>query len=166
MKNSKLILLCLFLCVLSSFFTFCLTNNKQSHPVNNKEAAEDIYSSVLTLCRVYQKCGHTATDSTVGTVSYSSAEELLKRFPGYTITSGEGEKIVMSAKADGFCPDHYKATLSGRKITISRLSDGKKITSFEIMQNSLTDNEKSLLEQGITLDSQKALTSFIEDFTS
>ena len=170
MKSVKSILLCFLLCILSAFLTLCVINvrliNKQSSAVNKKDSPEDLYSAALTLCRIYDRCNHTITDSSPGTISYSSSEELLKRYPGYEITSGEEEKIVLTASVDNFCPHHYKAVLSGKKITITRLSDGKTTTAFEIMQNSLSDNEKSLLEQGVILDSQKALTSFIEDFTS
>ncbi len=169
MKHFKLITLCFLLCILSAFLTLCVVNmnltNKQT-PVTKKEFAKDLYSASLTLCQIFEKCGHTITDSSLGSISYSSSEELLKRFPGYKITSGEDEKVVLSVSVNNFCPHHYKAVLAGNKITITKLSDGEKITSFEIIQGSLSENEKSLLEQGITLYSDKALTSFIEDFTS
>ena len=169
MKHFRLIILCFLLCILSAFLTLCvinanLTNNQT--PVTKKEFTNDLYSASLTLCQIFERCGHTIADSSLGTVSYSSPEELLHRFPGYQITSGEGEKVVLSAAINDFCPWHYKAVLSNEIITITKLSDGEKITSFEIIKNSLSENEKKLLEQGITLDSDKALTSFIEDFTS
>ena len=169
MKHFKFIILCFLLCILSAFFTLCVVNtnliNKQA-PVNKKETAKDLYSASLTLCQIFEKCGHTITDSSLGTISYSSAAELLKRFPGYKITSGEDEKVVLSVSVNNFCPEHYKVVLSGEKITITRLSDDIITTSFGINTGSLSESEKSLLEQGITLYSKKALTSFIEDFTS
>lgn len=170
MKFFRLSIICLTLCALSSILTFCITNtfltNNSSKPANNKTKTEDFYSSSITLSEVYQKCGHTVTDTTLGTITYSTTKELSKRFPGYEITSGNEEEIVMTAQINNFCPYHYKATLSGNKITIIRMADNVKITAFTSNPKSFSANEKSLLEKGISLDSQKALTSFIEDFTS
>lgn len=170
MKHLKVVLIGITACILTSFFTFCVTNallmNKKSSPVNKKEKATDIYSASLSFSRVYKKCNHTITDSSSGTTTFSSTEELLNRFPGYKITSGEGEEIVLSSEIDDFCPYHYKAHLTDSEIVIKRLCDQEKITSFKIIPHTLSSSEKSLLEQGITLNSQKALTAFIEDFTS
>lgn len=169
MKLLRLSAICLIFCVASSIFTFCLTNTflteKQSQSTDKKEKTKDLYSSSLTLSQLFKKCNHTQTYPS-GTVTYSSTEELLNRFNGYEITSGEGEELVLCTEIDNYCNFHYRATLKDSDITILRLSDNEKITAFKITPQSLSKEEKSLLEQGITLDSQKALSSFIEDFTS
>ena len=166
MKPLKFISIILTFCILSSFTAFCITGRMlKSKPVNKKEKAEDLFTSSLTFSQSYKKCGHTTTIPT-GTITYSSAEELQKRFPGYEITSGENENLVLSTEIDNFCTHHYKAILSGNKIIVTRLSDKEEITTFAIIPSSLSEEEKDLLEQGVTIGSQKALSSFVEDFTS
>lgn len=166
MKPLKFITISLAFCFLSSLIAVSITNVILSKkPANQKTKAEDMYSSSLILCHNFTKCGHTLSTSS-DVVTYSSAKELENRFPGYEITSGDENEVVLTAKIENLCPFHYKATLAGSEITIIRLADNEKITSANIMARALSKEEKNLLEQGLTLDSQKALTSFLEDFTS
>ena len=169
MKLLKSVAIAVFVFIFISVCVMLFTNeqlDKESLTVNKKEKAVDVYSASLTFCRIFKKCDHTVADSSFGTVTFSSTEELLNRFPGYKITSGEADKIVLSAEIDNFCPAHYKAVLKNDEITVTRIFDGGQVTSFKTAGLSLSVQEKSLLEQGITLDSKKALASFIEDFTS
>lgn len=170
MKSIKFISLTISVCILSCILTFVVTNNflnkTKSEPINAKSEAEDLYKSELILTENYQKCGHTVSDATLGTVSYSSAEELTQRYPGYKITAGEGEKIVLTSDADSYCPNHFFARLDNNEIAITRLCDNKTVTIIKTDSLFLSSQEKKLLEAGITLNSDEALTSFIEDFTS
>ncbi len=170
MKFFKFLSLCLTVCILSSFFTFAVTkqflSNQAKTPAEAETKTEDLYESRLVLSHIYEKCGHTISDSTVGNVSYSSADELKARYPGYAITAGGGEEIVLSATFNSHCPHHYFVILKGNKISISRLYDGQTASVIKTDPNSLSQQEKKLLEAGITLNSDEALASFIEDFTS
>ena len=170
MKIFKLILLSLTICIVSASLTFVITkgilSDKKSEPVKADTKTEDLYEGFLVLSHIYEKCGHTISDSTPGSISYSSADELKARYPGYEITSGSGEEIVLSASVNAHCPHHYFAVLKDNKISISRLYDGQKTSVIKTDSASLSSQEKKLLEAGITLNSDEALTSFIEDFTS
>ena len=142
-------------------------SNTKSQPINAKiKTEDDLYKSELILTENYQKCGHTISDSTLGTVSYSSIDNLTQKYPGYKITAGEGEKIVLTSDTDSYCPNHFCAVLNQNEIIITRLCDNKTVTIIKTNSLSLSSQEKKLLTEGLTLHSAEALTSFIEDFTS
>jgi len=170
MKKFKLIGLFLCMLILSGVVTFALTksvlNKAKNEPVQSDVKTEDLYQSRLILSQLFEKCGHTMSDFSVGTVSYSSADELKRRYPGYKITAGQGEELILTSQINSYCPHHYFASLTENEITISRLSDNTTVSVISIDTSSLSEQEKKLLAQGLTLESEDALTSFIEDFTS
>lgn len=170
MRNIKFISITLLVCLLSCSLTYAITENilkrSKSEPINAQTKIQDLYKSELTLTQNHKKCGHTVSNTDLGIISYSSPDELLQRYPGYKITSGEGEKIVLTADVDTYCHNHFFAQLVDSEIIISRLTDNKTTAVIKTDILSLSEQEKKLLTEGITLNSAEALTSFIEDFTS
>ena len=135
-------------------------------PKKQTDVSSKIYETQISLTQNYQKCGHIVTDNKSQRVSYSSEDELLRRFEDYTITSSNSEKIVLTKNIKGYCPSHFIAVLNNNKITITSLFDAKTVAVIKTFGLSLSEHEKKLLTEGLTIDSEEALSSFIEDFTS
>lgn len=170
MKHIKFIISAILVCVFSSVITYIITSsfikNAKTEPINSETKTKDLYTGSLILTQNYQKCGHTISDYTLGTVSYSSGTELTQRYPGYQISAGEGEKIILSKSIDSYCPNHFFAHLKQNEIIVTRVFDNQTVTVIKTDSSFLSNNEKKLLAEGVPLNSAEALTSFIEDFTS
>lgn len=154
--------------ILALAFSICLLIISVFVKIPKREADTDatVFKSQVHLIQNYQTCGHIVEGEIFESVSYSSEDELKRRFEGYQISSSDNETVVLSKNIKSYCPAHFIAVLKNNKITVSKLFDGKKVAVINTNSLSMSEHEKKLLSEGFILHSEEALTAFIEDFTS
>lgn len=114
----------------------------------------------------YTKCEHKTTFKTLKKEVFNNRDNIKEVYPSWEIKSVDEENIFLHKEIDNFCKDHYKAVLTGNKVSVYYLSNNTMCTSFYIPLKYLSEEDLNELQKGRILNSKEELTAFTEDFTS
>jgi hypothetical protein len=156
-RSISIALLCIVLTVLS-FILYPL--------INSAETPQQKIQGTITFNTKYLKCNHTEIYKTSALETFNDQKDIKEKYPSWEIKDITDYTINLEKTIDASCNNHFSAVLDNNKIKICRLNDNSVYKEFYISLKYLTEKDLNNLKQGIVFNSQKDLTSFLEDFTS
>ena len=124
-----------------------------------------------TICfeKHYKDCGHTIIEKeTIEDDEVNKDEEYFKTaYSDWEIESFDANEVKLYKEFDGTCDQHYLITVKDNNIAVYTIDeDGNMILKEEtdIPIQYLTEEDISLLEQGITANGENELAKKLEDY--
>ena len=124
-----------------------------------------------TICfeKHYKDCGHTIIEKeTIEDDEVNKDEEYFKTaYSDWEIESFDANEVKLYKAFDGTCDQHYLITVKDNNIAVYTIDeDGNMILKEEtdIPIQYLTEEDISLLEQGITANGENELAKKLEDY--
>ena len=124
-----------------------------------------------TICfeKHYKDCGHTIVEKeTIEDDEVNKDEEYFKTaYSDWEIESFDANEVKLYKEFDGTCDQHYLITVKDNNIAVYTIDeDGNMILKEEtdIPIQYLTEEDISLLEQGITANGENELAKKLEDY--
>lgn len=126
------------------FITFFSYTPAQKKTINPSVKNTYVVKTITT----YEKCGHTVT---------TEKEQAEKP-----------EESLITIKENKYCPHHYLLKSYNGKLAVFSLNDvsAEPLRIILTETASLPDGDKQLLNTGIEVNSDEALSQLIEDYTS
>lgn len=150
-----------------------LSEQKTTQNMEKEIFGKNIFSgdeqTIVKFSSMYLKCGHKEQkeEKLDPSLYGKDLDDIKKFYDEYTFYSTLDNTILFERTIDNFCEKHYIAQLNGYTITIYHKNDNSNIYKvIQVNRSNYTEDDIKLLEDGIELDSNAALVSFLEDFTS
>lgn len=126
--------------------------------------------TLLTLTTRYALCEHsrTAREALVCPGECTDIAGLQALYPGWQVTAFSDEGASLARTLSMPCELHYLISLSGARISLSRLTDGvpAELGSAEIAPDALDPELVARLLRGVTADSLSEAEAIIESLCS
>lgn len=145
------------------------TTQKMEREIFGKNVFSGDEQTIVRFTSMYLKCGHKVQkDEKLDPSLYGkNLDDIKKFYDDYTFYSTLDHNILFERTVDSFCDKHYIAKLDGYTITIYHQNNLSNIyKTIQVNRNNYTEDDIKLLEEGIELNGDAALVSFLEDFTS
>ena len=139
-------------------------------PVISKKSydIELIYEDYYTICKESIINKNIVYGTTLDELKQREEEKQNKLNEKYDIVEQNNEKLVYKRKIDKYCPNHFKVAINDKQDRVIVYNKEDKVLStiyqeIEIYKNTLREELKEELKNGIDVDSKKELELIIED---
>ena len=132
-------------------------------------------STMITVKKYYEKCGHTITeaneidDKYVNLTQTEFTEKYFKDNPQCKLESFSSQEIILTESINASCGEHYLVTEENGKILIYKIDDSNKEVFFKdtgLTTEYLTKEDINSLNAGIRVNGDDQLNSLLENFAS
>ncbi len=127
--------------------------------------------ATLTIEKFFKECGHTTIEATEipKELVNMTEEELQKKYEKWTIKKFDEKDIQLYREIDANCSSHFVVKEEAGKVAVfAQITDRnlqwKETTNIDF--ESLREEDKELIREGVALYGEEELSSFIEDFES
>lgn len=125
----------------------------------------------LTIEKYFKGCGHTSVEviEIPKELVNMTEEELQKKYEKWTIKKFEEKDIHLYREIDANCSSHFVVKEENGKVAVFAQITDKNIQLKETTNidfDTLREDDKELIREGVELYGEDELSSFIEDFES
>ncbi|MBO5141656.1 MAG: hypothetical protein J6C46_01425 [Clostridia bacterium] len=146
---------------------------------NEEKVVQEVVSSeikispyaVLKIEKYYKDCAHTTIDSIEipKELVNMTKDELQKKYEKWEIKKFEKDEIYLYREIDANCSSHFVVKEDSGKVAVfAQITDKnmqlKETTNIDF--ETLREEDKLLISEGVELYGEEELSSFIEDFES
>lgn len=127
--------------------------------------------ATLTIEKFFKNCGHTTLDTIdiPKELVNMTEEELQTKYEKWDIKKFEERDIHLYREIEANCSSHFVIKENNGKVAVFSQLTSKNMQFIEdtnIDFESLRDEDKTLIREGVEIYGQEELSSFIEDFNS
>jgi len=157
-------------------------NEQKEQSQQGKQVSEEVQEVVatpkkispyatLTIEKFFKGCGHTTIDSIEipKELVNMTEEELQAKYEKWDIRSFEEKEIYLYREIEANCSSHFVVKENSGKVAVFSQLTNKNMQFIEdtnIDFESLREEDRALIQEGIEIYGQEELSSFIEDFES
>ena len=126
-------------------------------------------STILTLEKYYQECGHTiVTNDTIPEEAVNLTEEEVRdKYADWQLEEFSQEEVVLYKELDSFCGEHYLLTEKDGFINIYTVDENGMVTFQEktdLSVDYLPETDRITLKNGLMVYGTDELNKLLEDF--
>lgn len=127
--------------------------------------------ATLTIEKFFKGCGHTTIDTMEipKELVNMTKEELQEKYEKWEIRKFEEREVYLYREIDANCSSHFVVKEDGGKVAVFSQITSKNLQFMEdtnIDFESLREEDKELIREGVEIYGKEELSSFIEDFES
>lgn len=144
---------------------------ESSNPeVKNEEATDENRNFTVTYVDIYSECGHRKEryESYINE-DKEKIKEKIEKENIYSLAGEEDGILIFERVYKGMCTDHYKLKIENEKVVVYKINESGTYEIYQILEvdiDTIREDIKEQLKQGVTLDSLDELFVFLEDIES
>ncbi|MCR4430786.1 MAG: BofC C-terminal domain-containing protein [Tepidanaerobacteraceae bacterium] len=145
--------------------------NIENHDVSNLEEIKLKPGAKMIYITYYSGCGHENREEKTAEERFAgfTKKQLEKEVEGWEIESFTPDEVVLKKQIDGICGDHYYIGLNDGYVTLFRGLPGVQsevVEKTDILADTLREEDRTMLERGIIINSREEFLEIREGLTN